>query len=294
VSAVVFHGPSAHAHAEPVFDPYAIAAFGDRGDTLPSWARMSATDTSAPPSAGPTASTDPYPWLNSYPWRASPPAQPDWQGAARDVGYFLGYQVVGIAVLYVLPESISGWTQEDKDTYSYDKWRENTGKLVWDSDDFFVNYVLHPYWGGAFYVRGRERGLDRVQAFWFGTLLSCLWEYGAEALFEPVSIQDLVVTPVAGFLVGEYLFAPIREHIRAQRGELDVWDKMILVLTDPLGAINVQIDPLFGVTSTLQLAPIGQRRTAFGIDDRMYRTARLGNQADFSRPAWGLQFRMTW
>ena len=165
--------------------------------------------------------------------------------------------------------------------------------MVWDADDFLINYVLHPYWGGAFYIRGRERGLDRVQAFWFGTLLSCLWEYGVEAMFEPVSIQDMIFTPTLGFLVGEYLFAPIRERIKSKPGELDVWDKLIMLLTDPLGAINVQVDPLFGVKTTLQLAPIGQRITAFGFDDRS-RAARMGMHADGSKAAWGLQLRMTW
>lgn len=230
----------------------------------------------------------------AYPWRATPPAGPDWSGATRDVAYYLGYQVAGVAILYVLPESVSGWTSEDKDESSFDRWRENVSNVVWDEDDWFVNYVLHPYWGGAFYIRARERGLDRVQSFLFSTLLSTLWEYGAEALFEPVSVQDLVVTPVAGFLVGEYLFAPLRERIRAKRGELDWSDKLLLMLSDPLGALNVQVDRLVGGRMTLQLAPIVPRRPALGFDGYSTRAARSGMHAGGSSPAWGLQLRMTW
>jgi len=289
----LLHGSGASAQRLSAFDPAARAAFGDRDETLPTL-RISGADASTGPSAGPDASADPYAWLNRYPWRASPPAQPDWQGAARDVGYYLGYQFFGVAVLYAMPESVSGWSSEDKEKSGWKEWRENTGTMIWDTDDFFINYVLHPYWGGAFYVRGRERGLDRVQAFWFGTLMSVLWEYGAEAMFEPVSIQDMVFTPTLGFLVGEYLFAPLRERIRARHGELDAGDKLILLLTDPLGALNVQVDHLFGVKTTLQLAPIGQRSTAFGFDDRSRRVARLGVHADGYRPAWGLQLRMAW
>lgn len=276
----------ANAQAGRAFDLAPTEASGARGLALPPY-RLS-LDTAVPATAG---SLDPP---EAYPWRATPPASPDWRGATRDVVYYLGYQVAGVAILYAMPESVSGWSDEDKDESSADRWRENVTNVVWDEDDWFVNYVMHPYWGGAFYVRARERGLDRVQSFWFSTLLSTLWEYGAEALFEPVSVQDLVVTPLAGFLVGEYLFAPLRERIRAKPGELDWSDKVLLVLTDPLGAINVQVDGLFGVKSSLQLAPIGQRRPAFGFDEYSIRAARPGAHSGGFRPAWGLQLRMSW
>jgi hypothetical protein len=228
-------------------------------------------------------------------WRATPPAEPDWRGAGRDVGYYLGYQVVGVAILYALPEGISGWSSEDKNKYSFDTWRENVSKAVWDKDSVFVNYVLHPYWGGGYYIRARERGLDRGQSFWFSALLSTLWEYGVEALFEPVSIQDLVVTPVAGFLVGEYLFAPLRAHIRDKRGELDWSDKLLLMLTDPLGAINGQVDQLLGVKTTLQLAPVRLHApAALGVDGSPPLAAGASMRTGGAKAVWGLQLRMTW
>jgi len=63
--------------------------------------------------------------------------------------------------------------------------------------------------------------------------LSTLWEYGPEALAEPVSIRDLVVTPVAGFLVGEYLLFPLRERIRTKAGTLSWSDKPLLFMIPP-------------------------------------------------------------
>lgn len=228
-----------------------------------------------------------------YPWRGVPRDQPDWRGAGRDVVYFLGYQFAFVALLYVAPESISGWTSEDKKEYSLDKWRENVSSPVWDKDQWYINYVLHPYWGGAYYIRARERGLDRAQSFFFSFLLSTLYEYGAEALFEPVSAQDLVVTPVFGFLVGEYLFAPLRDYIRAKPGELDWSDKLLLTLTDPLGVLNAQTDRLFGVKSTLQLSPVGVRGPAFGANAG---SAAAGARAysNSVKPVWGLQLRVQW
>ncbi len=228
-----------------------------------------------------------------YNWRGASVDQPDWQGVRRDVGYFLGYQFAAIAVLYVAPESISGWDREQKRNYSFSKWRNNVSKPVWDGDAWWVNYITHPYWGGAYYIQARERGLDRSQAFWYSALLSTLFEYGAEALAEPVSAQDLVVTPVVGFLVGEYLFAPLRARIRAKPGKLDWSDKTLLFVTDPLGVLSAQTDHLLGVETTLRWQPIGLQPPALaaGIDQA------FGSSPDFPRravPVWGLQFRAEW
>lgn len=221
-----------------------------------------------------------------YNWRGAPVEQPDWRGVRRDVTYFLGYQFAAIAVLYVAPESISGWDREQKQNYSFSKWRNNVSNPVWDEDRWWVNYVTHPYWGGAYYTQARERGLDRAQAFWYSALLSTLFEYGAEALAEPVSIQDLVATPVVGFLVGEYLFTPVRARIRAKPGKLDWSDKTLLFVTDPLGVLSAQTDRLLGMETTLRWQPIGMQTPALAANPPGYSRSAV--------PVWGLQFRGEW
>lgn len=228
-----------------------------------------------------------------YAWQGVPPTRPDWRGVGRDTAYFLGYQFSVIAVLYIAPESISGWDREQKRNYSFEKWRNNVSEPVWDEDKWWINYVLHPYWGGTYYIRARERGLDRAQSFWYSALLSTLYEYGAEALAEPVSAQDLVVTPLAGFLVGEYLFSPLRERIRAKPGKLGWSDKTLLFITDPLGVVNAETDRLLGVKTTLQWQPIGMRSAASapGIDSA---AAILPGHSRSPVPVWGLQFRSDW
>lgn len=224
-----------------------------------------------------------------YNWRGALVEKPDWRGVGRDVGYFLGYQFAAIAVLYVAPESISGWSREQKENYSFDKWRNNVSKPVWDEDRWWINYILHPYWGGASYIQARGRGLDRAQAFVYSALLSTLFEYGAEALAEPVSAQDLVVTPVVGALVGEYLFTPLRERIRAKPGKLDWTDKALLFVTDPLGVVSAETDRVLGIKTTLHWQPIGLRPAATGMD-----AAGAPGMARTPAPVWGLQFRAEW
>jgi hypothetical protein len=181
----------------------------------------------------------------------------DRKGLRRDTYYFLGYQVATIGILYVLPESISSWSDEQKDEYSLSTWWENVTHPTWDEDDFFINYVMHPYWGAAYFVRARERGYTSGAAFWYSAMLSTVYEFGVEALFEEPSIQDLIVTPVFGSLLGGY-FMRVRQDIETRsiaRGYRSTKDKWLWVLTDPLGAINRQVDRWMGVDTELQIRP---------------------------------------
>ncbi len=227
-----------------------------------------------------------------YRWEGPPAASPDWRGIKWDTGYFLAYQFAVIAILYVAPESISGWDDDAKDNYDLSRWWDNVTHPVWDEDEWYVNYILHPYWGATYYIRARERGFNRMHSFWYSFLLSSLYEFGAEALFEPVSYQDLIVTPVAGALLGEYVFSPIREWIRA-KDHLSWPEKTVLLLTDPLGVVNAATDRLFGVNTTVSFRQLrlenipqvpwvlGERESALASGSRI-------------RPVWGLHLRATW
>lgn len=186
-----------------------------------------------------------------------PEDRADYKGLKRDTGYFLAYQIATIGILYLMPEGISGWSKESKESYSFRQWEENVSHPSWDKDDYFINYVLHPYWGAAYYVRARQRNLDRTQSFWYSVLLSTLYEYGVEALFEEPSIQDLVVTPIGAVVLGEYFF---KTHKRIRDRHLDGSpitrkDRWMLFLTDPLGALNSKVRKLSGQDAELTLRP---------------------------------------
>jgi hypothetical protein len=170
----------------------------------------------------------------------------DYDGLIRDTAYFFGYQFFIIGTLYVMPESVSSWSEDQKEEYNFSKWRRNISSPRWDPDDWYINYILHPYWGLTYYTRGRERGLDEQEAFWYSFGLSALYEFGLEALFEPASIQDLIFTPVVGSTLGWYM-EDVRDNIKRQR-EFSIWDKTLLIATDPLGSLNTMVDSLFGVS----------------------------------------------
>lgn len=112
---------------------------------------------------------------------------------------------------------------------------------------------------------------------------------GGEALFEKPSYQDLVVTPVAGALIGEYLFTPLRERIRAKPGPLAGSDKALLFITDPLGVLNAEVDRLFGLNLEWRFRPlsIAEMPRLSGVPDAATPPAGI-------QPVWGVQFQITW
>lgn len=213
----------------------------------------------------------------------------DRDGLKRDTWYFAGYQWVTIGLLYLAPESVSGWSDEQKSGYSMSIWWDNVTHPQMDSDDFYINYLLHPYWGATYFVRAQERGYGAKGAFWYSVLLSSMYEFGAEALFEEPSIQDLIVTPVFGSLLGRY-FMHVRHDIREREellGYRATRDKWLWVLTDPLGSLNSQVDRLLGRETQLQIQP--------------YRYLPHRDQRFFLEPdrrdkdvVYGLQVRLQW
>lgn len=189
------------------------------------------------------------------PVRAETP--PDATGLRRDTYYFLGAQFLAIGVLYVGPERLSGWSDEQKDEYSFNKYRENVSNIVVDHDRWWVNYVLHPYWGGAYYVRARERGFDDHTAFWYSAMLSAIYEFGAEAFFEEPSVQDLIFTPVLGYFVGHQFMKWRGDILRRQAaGEtLGFGSRAALIVTDPLGAVTRVFDRALGIQGEVTVMP---------------------------------------
>jgi hypothetical protein len=216
----------------------------------------------------------------------------DYHGLRRDAGYFFGYQFFIVGVLYVLPEEISAWTDEQKEDYTVNKWWENVTHPRWDPDKWYINYILHPYWGMTYYTRGRERGLDETGAFWYSFTLSSIYEFGLEALFEPVSIQDMIFTPGLGSLLGWY-FEDTRREIKSHPS-FSFWDKTVLILTDPLGSLNTMVDELIETDSELELRSF-YRSPNFGmLDDLAWDDPHRQNLDPIVKDYLGLQLTISW
>jgi hypothetical protein len=214
--------------------------------------------------------------------------RPDWVGMGRDTALLVGYQGVAIGVLYALPSSVSGWNNKD---ISLHEWWDNVRNPSWDGDGPFMNYLAHPYWGAAYYIRARERGFNRPASFAVSVALSTLYEFGVEAFFEPPSYQDLIVTPVVGSLIGAFVFEPIRDRIKL-KPELQWYDHVGLVLTDPLGAVNRVFEGLFGIKSDIRVRL--RPPTLPDADQRTARSPKRQEEPDDRTRGVNVQFVLRW
>jgi hypothetical protein len=216
----------------------------------------------------------------------------DWPGLARDTAFLLGYQLLGVGIFYVLPESISQWSDKQKESASFETWWENVQDPTWDKDTWWVN-AGHAYFGAAYYIRARERGFGEIPSFLYAALASTLYEFGIEAFFEQPSYQDLIVTPIGGALLGAFIFEPIRRVIRA-KPELKWHDHALLILSDPLGAMSYVVERLIGIKSDIR---VDARPPAFvqGSPSR-YRIGRSGGVGESSPHETGVsvEIRMRW
>lgn len=85
---------------------------------------------------------------------------------------------------------------------SWVQYRKDFGRLVYDQDEPFWNWMVHPLSGSQLYLFYRGMGYDSKSAFGMTTLSSALFEFTVEVYSEPASIQDLYQTPVFGSLLG--------------------------------------------------------------------------------------------
>ena len=126
-----------------------------------------------------------------------------------NTGMFLGATVVSFGILWVLPESFTNWDKEQiKEEGLFTRWKENVrAGPVWDKDDFFLNWIMHPWSGAVYYMTARGSGYKMWESFTYSFVMSTFfWEYGVEAFAEIPSWQDLIITPTLGSVLGEFFF----------------------------------------------------------------------------------------
>ena len=158
----------------------------------------------------------------------------------------LGLGVVG--VLALMPEEVTNWEKSDVNLGK--KWKSNVRDgPVWDRDDHVLNFIGHPYFGGVYYQSARKSGYRQWDSFLYSFMMSTFyWEYGVEAFAEVPSIQDLVVTPVLGWVYGEWAFQTERDIW--QNGGTVLGSEWLgntsLFLLDPVDSIGRNLNYLFG------------------------------------------------
>jgi hypothetical protein len=175
---------------------------------------------------------------------------PEQQKIAKQTRNFTALGAAAIGLLWMLPESVTKWDREEiSSTGLGNKWKENVknGPVV-DEDEWMINYIGHPISGAAYYTVARHAGLNKMESFGYSVFMSTVfWEYGFEAVAETPSIQDLLITPIVGSLMGEAMFT-MEEKIRENGGVLfgsEGLGGFAMALMNPAGAMLDGINNVF-------------------------------------------------
>ena len=147
----------------------------------------------------------------------------------------VGYNTLSMALLFALPQNVSMWHKPDVKSVNAQYRRSFTHIPVYDPDPWYINYIGHPYAGSCYYNSVRSQGAKFWQAILFTTGHSIVWEYLTEGGLEQPSIQDLVVTPVVGSILGELFH---HATIKMSRNGFRWYEKIFVCVFNPMFAIN--------------------------------------------------------
>lgn len=138
---------------------------------------------------------------------------PNYHRLAANTAVLIGGGLATLAILDMLPENATNWNKKEEVAVPMtERYYNNVmNGPHWDGDSPIFNYILHPYAGAAYYMSARSQGFNMWYSALYGFAVSTIfWEYGVEAFMEVPSWQDLIVTPLAGWLVGEAFYVAKR------------------------------------------------------------------------------------
>ncbi|MGF1756890.1 DUF3943 domain-containing protein [Photobacterium sagamiensis] len=181
--------------------------------------------------------------VNTIPMHLSTAPEQNWDYLLEQSYTILGLSLAMVGMMTLLPESVTNWDEEDRNLSNLgSKWWDNVSQgPVWDNDAHYLNYIMHPYFGGVYYTAARHSGFDEWESFLYSATVSTFfYEYGVEAFAEVPSIQDIIVTPLFGAAVGELMFQTELD-ITANGGEVlgsDTLGGVSLFFLNPVGHIH--------------------------------------------------------
>ncbi len=134
---------------------------------------------------------------------------PDYGRLAGNSLVLVAGGILTLGILSVLPEDATAWNKKETRTVPmFQRYFDHVmhGPVI-DKDNAIFNYVLHPYAGAAYYMSARSQGFNVWQSWLYSFLVSTVfWEFGVEAFMEYPSIQDLIITPMGGLVLGEAFY----------------------------------------------------------------------------------------
>jgi hypothetical protein len=163
-----------------------------------------------------------------------------WTKAGRGELVIGGIEMFCMGALILMPKEVTkwqpGWIKDAERNVA----RAFTSLPVWDHDNWQFNYVGHPIAGSFYYNAVRSQNATRWQSFLFAAAQSCIWEYIIEGTAEQPSIQDLIVTPVAGSILGESIHMAT---MAMRKNGFRFFEKIFVLVFNPMFVINNGLGP---------------------------------------------------
>lgn len=110
--------------------------------------------------------------------------------------------------------------------------------FVFDTNHFGTNFIGHPLGGAGYYLSGRSNGIGPLGSSAISITGSLLWELFGEVR-EEISMNDMIVTPMAGIAIGETTYQLGRFF---DRSEANWVNRTLGLLLGPLTTINDALD----------------------------------------------------
>ncbi len=153
----------------------------------------------------------------------------------RGTGLVLASEALEMTVLFLSPYSFSKWERSQFPYIGKHYTEAFTKPPLLDNDGVFTNLFAHPYQGAFEYNCLRSQGANIWQSVLFAALHSTFWEYAIEGSEERPSVQDLLITPIAGSLLGELVhFATMR----MSRNGFTWYEGLFVCLLNPAFLLN--------------------------------------------------------
>jgi len=134
------------------------------------------------------------------------------------------------------------YTNKDDWVYKY-KWPDVKRKFLdgwyWDPNDFNTNTLYHAYAGALYYTIARSNQYSIFESFLWSFAGSTIWEYFGEWR-EQVSLNDVILTPTLGAVMGEFFFQTGNFIERNMKPSF--YRETILIIIDPASWLNKRLD----------------------------------------------------
>ncbi|HSC52125.1 MAG TPA: DUF3943 domain-containing protein [Phnomibacter sp.] len=163
-----------------------------------------------------------------------------WKKVWRGEMLIGGAELVGMGILMMLPKDVTKWPDDWVADAGRNINRAYSNPPVIDEDDWQMNYVGHPLAGSLYYNTIRSQNATWFQSFLFSTAQSVIWEYLVEGIAEQPSVQDLIITPISGSILGE---ACHQLTMSMRRNGFSFGEKVVTILLNPMFVVNNGFGP---------------------------------------------------